>query len=229
MRKIFVTGIGTDIGKTLVSAILAEALEADYWKPVQAGTLYATDSENVKKYISNPVSVIHPEAYRLKGHKSPHEAAANENIKIDPDKIMLPVTSNKTLVIEGAGGVMVPLTDNYFILDLIKKFNADVVLVIQNYLGSINHSLLTIDVLKQNKIKISGIVFNGAPHPASEELILNYSALPCILKILKEDKIDKNSILKYAKSILNQPLLTSSKGRNCTRKLPPFGRDGVGY
>src|SRR4051812_6017235 len=98
MRKIFVTGIGTDVGKTVVSAILVEALKADYWKPVQSGNFYSTDSGTVKKLISNDVSVIHPEAYSLKEHKSPHEAAANENVHIDFDKINLPASTNKTLV-----------------------------------------------------------------------------------------------------------------------------------
>jgi dethiobiotin synthetase len=203
MRRIFVTGIGTDIGKTLVSAILVEALRADYWKPVQSGTFYPTDSENMRGYISNEISAVHPEAYRLREHKSPHEAAANENIEIDPDKIILPHTLNKTLVIEGAGGVMVPLTEKYFILDLIKKFSTEVVLVVQNYLGSINHSLLTIDVLKRNNVKISGIVFNGSPHRASEDIIMSYSGLPCLLRIIKEDKVDKHVISKYARSITN--------------------------
>jgi dethiobiotin synthetase len=203
MRKIFVTGIGTGIGKTVASAILVEALHADYWKPIQAGISYPTDSESIRDNISNDVSVIHPETYRLREPKSPHEAAADENIEICPDQIILPPTSNSVLVIEGAGGVMVPLTGNYFILDLIKKFNAEVVLVIQNYLGSINHSLLTIEVLKQNKIKIAGIIFNNSPYLPSEDIIMNRSALPCILRISKQDKIDKNSILKYANRIAN--------------------------
>ena len=98
---------------------------------------------------------------------------------------------------------MVPLTGNYFILDLIKKFNAEVVVVVQNYLGSINHSLLTIEVLKQNNINIVGLVFNGSPHLASEELIMNHSRLPCLLRILKEDKVDKSTILKYANTVSN--------------------------
>lgn len=202
MRKIFVTGIGTDIGKTVVSAILVEALKADYWKPVQSGTYYATDSEKVKLLVSNSKTVIHPEAYSLKEHKSPHEAAENEGIKIDLDKINLPATEN-ILVVEGAGGVMVPLNGKEFILDLIKKFDAETIVVIQNYLGSINHSLLTIDALKRAGIKILGLVFNGPPHQASEELIMNYSGLPCISRIFKEDKVEKNTILKYAKDFEN--------------------------
>lgn len=201
MRKIFVTGIGTDVGKTVVSSILAEALQADYWKPVQTGTFFSNDSDTVRSLISNSVSVIHPESYSLKDPKSPHEAAANEKVTIDPEKIKLPVSKNRTMVIEGAGGVMVPLNEQYFIIDLIKKFDAEAVVVIQNYLGSINHSLLTIDGLKQRGIRITGLVFNGSPHAASENLILKYSGAPCLARILKEDKVNKNVILKYARSL----------------------------
>ncbi len=203
MRKIFVTGIGTDIGKTVVAAIITEALQADYWKPVQAGTYYTTDSEFIKKLITNETSVIHPEAYKLREHKSPHEASAIEGICIDFDKIVLPASLNNTLVIEGAGGVMVPLNNNHFIIDLIKKFDAEVIVVIQNYLGSINHSLLTIDALKQRGIKIIGLVFNGSPHEPSKQIITSYSGLQAISSILNESKIDKSVILKYAKDFQN--------------------------
>ncbi|MEK6615554.1 MAG: dethiobiotin synthase [Bacteroidota bacterium] len=199
MRKIFVTGIGTDVGKTVVSSILAEALRADYWKPMQAGTYYATDSENVKKWISNAQTIIHPESYKLREHKSPHEAAEAEGIKIDFEKIVLPHSSNQTMIIEGAGGAMVPINETYFIIDLIKKFDAETIVVIQNYLGSINHSLLTIDALKQRGIKIIGLVFNGSPHAPSKEIILNYSKLPFIAWITKEPEINTDVILKYAK------------------------------
>ena len=202
MRKIFVTGIGTDVGKTVVSALLVEALKADYWKPVQAGTFHPTDSDSIKKWISNSKTVIHPEAYRLREGKSPHEASAIEGIHIDPDRIVLPDTTN-TLVIEGAGGVLVPLNNKFFIIDLIKKFDAEVVVVIQNYLGSINHSLLTLDALKQKGIKVLGLVFNGSPHEASKQIIMSYSGLPCISDILSEGKIDKSIILKYAKDFQN--------------------------
>jgi len=202
MRKIFVTGIGTDIGKTVTSAILVEALKADYWKPVQAGTYYSTDSENIRNWISNDKSVVHPEAYKLKEHRSPHEAAEIEKVEIDFDKIILPETNN-TLVIEGAGGLMVPLNKKYFIVDLIKKFDAEAIVVIQNYLGSINHSLLTLDALKQRGIKIIGLVFNGSPHDISKRIIENYSGLSTISWITKESEINKKVILKYAKDFQN--------------------------
>lgn len=203
MRKLFVTGIGTDVGKTVVSAILVEALKADYWKPVQTGAFFSSDSDTVRKLISNSVSVIHPESYSLKDPKSPHEAAANENVTIDPANIILPASSNKALVIEGAGGVMVPMNDSYFIIDLIKKFDAEAVVVTQNYLGSINHSLLTIDALKQRGIKIAGVVFNGSPHLPSEEIILNYTGVKRLARLAREDKIDKATILKYTKDFEN--------------------------
>ena len=157
----------------------------------------------MRKCISNTQSVIHPESYRLKEHKSPHEAAENENIKIEVDRIVLPASSNKTLVIEGAGGVMVPLTDKYFIIDLIKKFDAEAIVVIQNYLGSINHSLLTIDALKHRGIKITGLVFNGSPHEPSKKIITDYSGIPSISQILKENEINKEVILKYVKDFQN--------------------------
>ncbi|MBI4929266.1 MAG: dethiobiotin synthase [Bacteroidetes bacterium] len=202
MRKFFVTGIGTDVGKTVTSAILVEALKADYWKPVQAGTYYATDSENVKKWISNETSVIHPEAYKLREHKSPHEASEMEGVTVDFDKIVLPQTNN-TLVIEGAGGVMVPVNKQYYIIDLIKKFDTETIVVIQNYLGSINHSLLTIDALKQRGIKIIGLVFNGSPHEPSRQIIESYSGLKTISWIVNEPTINKEVILKYAKDFQN--------------------------
>ncbi|HEY4800953.1 MAG TPA: dethiobiotin synthase [Bacteroidia bacterium] len=202
MRKIFVTGIGTDVGKTVVSSILVEAKKADYWKPVQSGTYYATDSQKVGKWISNSQSVIHPESYCLKEHMSPHAAAEAEGVDVDFDRIELPNTNN-TLIIEGAGGVMVPLNKTHYIIDLIKKIDAETIIVIQNYLGSINHSLLTIDALKHRGIKILGLVFNGSPHPLSKEIIMSYSQLPCISWIMKENEINKDIILKYTKDFEN--------------------------
>lgn len=190
------TGIGTDIGKTFVSAILVEALKADYWKPVQAGTYYATDSENIKKLVSNERTVIHPEAYRLREHRSPHEAAAIEGVEIDFEKIVLPQTSN-TLVMEGAGGLMVPLNSRYFIIDLIKKFEAETIVVIQNYLGSINHSLLTLDALKQRGIRVTGLVFNGSPHEPSQKIIESYSGLRTLSWIMNEPAVNKAMVQKY--------------------------------
>lgn len=196
MKNYFVTGIGTNIGKTIVSAILTEALEADYWKPIQAGDLDNSDNLKVKNLITNTKSKIHPETYRLNHAMSPHAAAKMDNITIDLDKIIVPKTTNH-LIIEGAGGLMVPLNENELIIDLIKKLNAEVILVSQNYLGSINHTLLSLESLKARKLKIKGIIFNGPKNQASEQFILNYSKLPLIAKIQQHDCIDKNVILHY--------------------------------
>ncbi len=198
MRKLFVTGVGTDIGKTVVSAILCEALQADYWKPVQSGNYFSTDTDKVKKLVSNPKTICHPEAYCLKQSMSPHAAAELEGVEIDMEKIMLPQTQNPNLVIEGAGGLMVPINQEHFMIDLIKKFDAEAVVVIPNYLGSINHSLLTIDALKHHKIKILGIIFNGHAHQLSYDIILKYSKVKFLGRVGKETTISRETILKYA-------------------------------
>ena len=179
MNTIFVTGIGTDVGKTVASAILCEALEADYWKPVQAGFDNGTDAQLIQSLITNKKTIVHPETYKLKLASSPHIAARKEEIKIDLDKILEDYnkiinrqslivngsTENsklktENLIIEGAGGLMVPLNDEDFVIDLIKKLNAKVILVSKNYLGSINHSLLTATVCRQNSLNVLGWMFN---------------------------------------------------------------------
>lgn len=198
MRKIFVTGIGTDVGKTVVAAILAEALQADYWKPVQSGSEQGTDRETVRSLISNSKTICHPESYSLKAFLSPHDAAKKENVIIDAGQIKLPSTSN-SIVIEGAGGVFVPLNDNYFVIDLIQTLKAEVVLVSKNYLGSINHTLLTIEALKSRGIQLTGIVFNGNPYPEGELIILSHSGLPEIGRVFQEKEINRSVISRYAK------------------------------
>lgn len=167
---LFVTGIGTDVGKTVVSAILVEKLKADYWKPIQSGDLDNSDTMKVQALISNPVSKFHPEAYRLTQPYSPHKSAALDGVTIDLDQINLPQTDNQ-LVIEGAGGLMVPLNNTHFIVDLIQKFEAEVVLVVKHYLGSINHTLLSLELLKQKKIKVNTLIFNGDSDEYSEKII----------------------------------------------------------
>lgn len=198
-KKIFVTGIGTDVGKTIASAILSEALEADYWKPIQAGNIEDSDTITVKNLISNTKSVFHKEAYLLKTPASPHDAAAKENIEIDPKIIVIPFTENN-LIIEGAGGLMVPLNNNFLVIDLIQKLEAEVVLVSRNYLGSINHTLLSVEVLKQRNIPVKGIIFNGEKYPEGENFILNYTGLKKLGHIFPEKYFDKNLIKKYAEN-----------------------------
>jgi dethiobiotin synthetase len=170
-KPLFITGIGTGIGKTVASAVLVEKLQADYWKPVQSGDLNDSDTLKVQALVSNPISRFHPEAYRLTQPYSPHKSADLDGIRINVDQITLPSTSNQ-LVIEGAGGLMVPLNDTDYMVDLIDQFNADVVLVVQHYLGSINHTLLSLALLKQKQINIKAMIINGKRDEYSEKAII---------------------------------------------------------
>ncbi|ASU34717.1 dethiobiotin synthase [Mucilaginibacter xinganensis] len=193
-RTIFITGIGTGIGKTIVSAALVEKLKADYWKPVQSGDLDNSDTLKVKSLITNSVSVFHPETYRLTQPFSPHKSAAIDGITINRNNFVIPETRN-TLVIEGAGGLMVPLSDNFLMIDLIRQLNAEVMLVSQNYLGSINHTLLSIDALRSRNIPVKGIIFNGLKDIYSKEFILDYSGVELLGHVPEYNPINKKAII----------------------------------
>ncbi len=196
IMKLFVTGIGTDVGKTIASAIITEALEADYWKPIQAGDLENSDSHKVKSFLSNKKTVIHPNSYALNTPASPHFAAELDRITIDLNKIIEPKTENH-LVVEGAGGVFVPLNSNDCVIDLIQP-DYKVLLVSRHYLGSINHTLLTIEALQNRKIAIAGIIFSGDENKATEEIIGSKTGVKCIGRIEQEPYFDKNVVKEYA-------------------------------
>jgi dethiobiotin synthetase len=194
--KLFITGISTDVGKTIASAIIVEALEADYWKPIQAGDVENSDSHKIKSYISNKRTIIHPNSYLLNTPASPHVAAAIDGITIDLKEIKEPKTQNH-LVIEGAGGVFVPLNDADCVIDLIQP-DYKVIVVSRHYLGSINHTLLTIESLHNRKIAIGGIIFSGDENKATESIILNKTGIKCIGRIEQEPYFDQNVIKEYA-------------------------------
>lgn len=194
--KLFITGIGTDVGKTIASAIITEALEADYWKPIQAGDLNTSDSHKIKSFISNGKTVIYSNSYALNTPASPHLAAQLDSIVIDLEKITEPVTEND-LVVEGAGGLFVPLNDQDCVIDLIKP-DYKVIVVSRHYLGSINHTLLTIEALKSRNIAIAGILFNGSESQPTESIILNKTGIKCIGRIDQEPYFDQNVIREYA-------------------------------
>ena len=198
MKRFFVTAIDTDSGKTLVSAILCEAFGADYWKPIQSGL--PKDSDQIKTLTSNPNTIIHRERYLLNTPASPHAAAKIDNVEIKLDDFELPLT-NHSLIVEGAGGCLVPINDKHFIIDIIQKLNIPTVVVADLYLGSINHTLLTLEALRSRSIKVAGIIFNGQPNPESERIILKHGNLPCLLNIKKEDVINRECVLKYASLI----------------------------
>ncbi|MEO8236381.1 MAG: dethiobiotin synthase [Flavobacterium sp.] len=194
--KLFITGIGTDVGKTIASSIVVESLEADYWKPIQAGDLDHSDSHKIESYISNNKTVINENSYRLNTPASPHLAAQIDGISIDLNQIIEPSAKNH-LVIEGAGGLFVPLNNIDCVIDLIKP-DYKVIVVSRHYLGSINHTLLTIEALQNRKINIAGIIFNGNENKATEEIILLKTGIKFIGRINEEPYFDKNVILEYA-------------------------------
>lgn len=204
-QPIFITGIGTGIGKTIVSAIVTEALEANYWKPVQAGFDEGTDALTVKDLLSNTHTIIHHEVYKLKLPASPHIAAREENTKIDIDRIagvysQLTINHNSVTIIEGAGGLLVPLNEKEFVIDLIQKLNAKVILVSRNYLGSINHSLLTASVCKANNIDVIGWIFNDQ-YLYYEDEIAAWSGYAKIASLPLADKTDKHFVKEQADRI----------------------------
>lgn len=194
--KLFITGIGTDVGKTISSSIIVEALEADYWKPIQAGDLDNSDTNKVEKYVSNSTTKFHKNAYALQIPASPHLAAEIDGITIDIHKIIEPKTKNH-LVVEGAGGIFVPLNNKDCVIDLIQP-DYKVIVVSRHYLGSINHTLMTIEILKSRKLNVAGIIFSGDENKASESIILEKTEVPMIGRIDNEPYFDQNVIAYYA-------------------------------
>ncbi|MFT4760228.1 MAG: dethiobiotin synthetase [Paraglaciecola sp.] len=192
-KTFFITGIGTEIGKTVVSAIFTEVLKADYWKPVQAGDLDNSDTMKVQDLISNSQSKFHPEQYRLNHPMSPHAAADLDGVNIKLTDFEIPKTDN-ALLIEGAGGLFVPLNHEDCMIDLIKYLNVPVILVSQNYLGSINHTLLSINALMNVEIPIAGVVFNGEPNAATEAVIEKMTGVQVLGKVGQLGQIDKEAI-----------------------------------
>ena len=222
MKPIFISGIGTGVGKSLVAAILTEALHADYWKPVQAGFDQGTDSEWVSKRIANNSSKVHRESYKLEMAASPHIAAEGEGIRIDLSRIKNQMQKilhqdegmnkadqhepqkssefEKWLVIEGAGGLLAPLNDKEFVLDLIQALQCPVILVSRNYLGSINHSLMTARVCQYFGLSVLGWIFNDQ-YLNYEDEICRWTNLPKLASIPHRDSPGKDFILEQAMSL----------------------------
>lgn len=198
--KLFVTGIGTEVGKTVIAAILTEKLKADYWKPVQAGDLDDSDTMKVRALVSNSVSVFHEEGFRLNHPMSPHAAAERDGVEIGLEDFKMPQTENH-LVIEGAGGLMVPLNDQDCVIDLIEGSGAEVVLVSRNYLGSINHTLLSIEALKNRGIPVRGVIFNDEENAETERVILKMTGLKCLGRVELLKELTQEAIAKCGEAI----------------------------
>lgn len=199
-NRFVVAGIGTEVGKTVASAVLVEALQADYWKPVQSGYPPDSDTETVHSLVSNTQSQFHPEVYRLREPLSPHAAAAAEGVLIDPARLQVPETDNR-LLIELAGGLMVPLTPTYLNIDWLEQLGYPVVLVTRNYLGSINHTLLSVEALRTRRIPIAGLVINGPSVPATESVLLSYTGLPCLLRLSDKLHLTKETVKACAEQV----------------------------
>lgn len=207
-KRVFVTGIGTGVGKTVVATVLAEALHADYWKPVQTGDATGNnDSDFVKSLLHDKSLKVHNEAYRFALASSPHYAAQQEGVTIDIQRILLPPTNNR-IVIEGAGGLLVPLNEKELMADLIMLLNVPIVIVVNNYLGSVNHTLLTLEVIQKRNLNVCGIIFNGDNFMDNEEIIQKYTSVPVLGKVNSLKEVTRDSIVPEAinlrQSLLNQ-------------------------
>jgi dethiobiotin synthetase len=197
MKGIVVAGIGTEVGKTVASAVIVESLQADYWKPIQAGELNNTDTNKVKALISNEETIFHPEGFQLSQPMSPHAAAKIDAVKIKADLLQLPDSSN-TIIVELAGGIQVPLNEQETNFDLLKNWNLPVILVVNFYLGSINHTLLSIDALKNTGCEIMGLLFIGEENTSSKEVILGISNIKNLGHIPQTSALDKNFVSSIA-------------------------------
>ncbi len=200
-KRYFITAIGTDSGKTLISALLCEALQADYWKPIQAGN--PTDLSTVKSLVSNPKTQFFPSTYALQKPASPHDSAQAEGLQIELSKIQIPQTEN-ALIIEGAGGLLVPLNEKDFVIDMVDNWqdsNVEIILVANLYLGSINHTLLSIKELERRNLKVKGIIFNGNSNPESEQIIAKHCPFPILFHLPFLDKPNQSTVAFWAKAM----------------------------
>ncbi len=204
MDNIFISGTNTEVGKTVVSAIVTEALEADYWKPIQSGELQHTDSMKVRSLISNTTTKIHPEAIRLLAPESPHYSASLEGRNISNLDIPFPDTSNK-LVIEGAGGICVPLNEEEFYIDAIPK-NTPILLVSKNVLGSINATLLSLYYLQNEGYTRIAMIFNGEAKPSTENIIFQKTKIPIIGRVEWSTELDSEFVKKESIKLKNNLL-----------------------
>ena len=195
MRGFIITGTDTGVGKTVFAAGLTAHLRARYWKPVQAGLDEETDSETVARLAAPYASVIHPEAYRLRTPCSPHEAARIDGLTIDPDRLAVP-SGEGPLVIEGAGGVLVPLADGLLSVDMFACWGLPVILVARTQLGTINHSLLSIEALRNRGLTLAGIAFCGEANPASEAAITGMGAAAHLGRLPMLDLLTPASLLE---------------------------------
>ena len=196
-ERLFVAGTDTDVGKTVVSAMLMVGKQAAYWKPVQSGIQKTTDSEWIRRMTGLPQSCFVPETYVLSQPLSPHAAAAIDDVRIEMSAFTLPDPKMyPRLIVEGAGGVLVPLNNDHFMIDLIRHLNLPVLLVARSTLGTINHTLMSLVLLRQKKIPVVGVVMNGAPNKINKEAIESYGQVPVIAETDQLSRFDLEAFQK---------------------------------
>ncbi len=203
MNGLFVTGTGTDVGKTVVAACLVKALDADYWKPVQSGLALgdeASDSKTVIELAGLTPTRLHPCCYSLQAALSPHEAARLEDVTISMDAITMPVTQ-RPLVIEGAGGLLVPLNEHDLMIDLIERLALPVVVVASSGLGTINHTLLSLQALRARAISILGVIVNGPLNEANSQAITTYGNINIIMQLDQLEPLNAATIALAAQQL----------------------------
>ncbi|WP_448661463.1 dethiobiotin synthase [Sphingomonas sp. CJ20] len=195
-QRIVVTGTDTDVGKTVFAAALTQALDADYWKPIQSGLAPESDSDGIARLAGIAPARIRPEAYRLHTPCSPHLAAEIDGVTIDADALDPPPPGPRPLVIEGAGGVLVPVTRSLLFADLFARWHLPVVLVARTALGTINHSLLSIEALRARGVPILGVAFNGDANPDSEQTIAAIGKVRRLGRLPRIDALDPASLAR---------------------------------
>lgn len=205
-RTWVVTGTDTDVGKTVFAAGLAGALGARYWKPVQAGTIPTTDRDSVAELSGLPVGHLISEAYRLETPASPHLAARRDGVTIELERLALPVGEGP-LVVEGAGGVLVPLSETLLMADLFAHWGAPVILCARTGLGTINHSLLSIEVLRARGVAIAGIVFVGEAHAENERIVPLLGKLPSLGRLPRLDPLTRETLAQAFAAHIDLSLL----------------------
>lgn len=194
MSALVVTGTDTDVGKTVVAAGLAATLPgARYWKPVQAGTDGGTDRATTLRLSGLAQDRLHPEAYCLATPASPHLAARIDGVTIDPARLVLP-HGDGPLIVEGAGGVLVPVSETVLMADLFARWAAPVILVVRTGLGTINHSLLSIEALRARHVPICGVIFSGDPHEENERIIPALSGVRSFGRLPRLDPLTPDTL-----------------------------------
>ena len=197
--RYFITGIDTEVGKTVVSSIFVEAFGLDYWKPVQSGDLHHTDTMKVQSYAANAGEFL-PEGFRLTEPMSPHISAKIDGVEIRLEDFNIP--PNENLVIEGAGGLLVPINyDGDYVADLIPRCNAEVILVSRNYLGSINHTLLSMAYLRSLEVNVRGIIIVGDPYESTEEIIQKNYDVEILMHVPIVEELTQEFITQQAERL----------------------------